>query len=85
MANEYSHEHGVTIHEGPMADTRGTAWRKDAAKLEALNQQRIQNPNQTLPDSLTTIDKAHAQTAKSDEGSVDKADGVGGDHIHSQG
>jgi len=86
MAVEYSHEHGISIHEGPMADSRGTQWREDAAKLEALNQRRIQNPEQTLPNSLTSIDKALATHAKSDEGSVDKtASGVGGDHIHSRG
>lgn len=77
---EYSHTHGVTIHEGPMAGKRGTRWREDAAKLEALNQKRIQNPWQTLPNDLTTNDKAHAWHTKSDEGSVDKtAAGRGGD------
>lgn len=79
---EYSHTHGVTIHEGPMADKRGTGWRDDAAKLEALNEKRMQSPMQTLPNSMTTIDKAHAHGAKSDEGTVDKTDNaVGGDHI----
>lgn len=79
---EYSHEHGITIHEGPMADRRGKGWRDDAAKLEALDQKRIQNPWQTLPNSMTSIDKAHARNVKSDEGTVDKtAAGQGGDHI----
>lgn len=67
-------ENGYTVHEGPMADTRGTDWRQDAAKLEAVNQRRIENPMQSLPNSMTTIDKAHAFRAKSDEGSVDQTE-----------
>ncbi len=70
MAEEFSHDHGVTLHEGPMADTRGTSWRRDAIELERINQQVIQNPSQTLPNRLTTLDKAHAHGAKSDEGTV---------------
>ena len=82
MPGEYSHEHGVTIHEGPRADQRGTGWREDAAKLEELNQRQIESPMQTLPNTMTSMDKAHAHGAKSDEGSVDKTDNaVGGDHI----
>lgn len=82
MARERKHREGVTIHEGPMADTHGTEWREQAAKLEELNQRRIEDPMQTLPNSLTTIDKAHAWRAKSDEGTVDKTDNaVGGDHV----
>lgn len=65
---------GYPIHKGPMADTRSTGWREDAAKLEALNQRRIENPMQSFPSSMTTIDKAHAFRAKSDEGSVDQTD-----------
>lgn len=67
-------KNGQIIHEGPMADTRGTGWREDAAKLEAIRQKRIENPMQTLPNSLTSMDKAHAFRAKSDEGSVDPTD-----------
>jgi hypothetical protein len=82
MTGQYSHNHGVTIHEGPMADKRGTGWRDDAAKLEKLNQERIESPMQTLPNSMTTIDKAHAHGAKSDEGTVDKtANAMGGDEV----
>jgi hypothetical protein len=71
MPGEYSHEHPVTIHEGPMADKRGTGWREDAAKLEALNQETIENPMQTLPNSATSIDKARALRAKGSTGTVD--------------
>lgn len=63
-----------------MADRRGTDWREDAKKLEALNRERIDNPGKTFPNYLTSIDKAHAHRAKSDEGRVDQeAHGVGGD------
>lgn len=68
MGQEYSHEHGITIHEGPMADKRGTQWRDDAAELEALNQQQIQNPMQTLPNRLGSQDKARGSRSKSDGG-----------------
>lgn len=80
-------ENGFTVHEGPMADTRGTGWRKDAAKLEALDQERLENPMKTPPNSLTSIDKAHAARAKSDEGSFDKDETVleGGDSVRSEG
>lgn len=79
MTKEFSRENGVTVHEGPMADTRGTGWRKDAIELERINQQVIQNPSQTLPNHLTTIDKAHAHGAKSDEGTVASTeDGLSG-------
>ncbi len=82
MGQEYSHTHGVTIHEGPMADKRGTGWRDDARKLEELNQRRIESPMQSLPNDLTTNDKAHTWRAKSDEAQVDPhSDGVGGDHV----
>lgn len=82
MAEEQQGREGITIHEGPMADSHGTEWREQAAKLEELNQRRVENPMQTLPDSMTTIDKAHAWRSKSDEGTVDKTDNaVGGDHI----
>lgn len=62
--------HTVPIHEGPMADTRGTGWRESAAKLEALEEERIESPMQTLPNGLTTIDKARATRSKSDEGTA---------------
>jgi hypothetical protein len=79
MTKDFSREHGVTVHQGPMADTRGTSWRQDAIELEKINQQVIQNPNQTLPNQLTTIDKAHAHRAKSDEGTVASTeDGLSG-------
>lgn len=81
MPGDYSREHGVTIHEGPMADRRGTGWRDDAAKLEELNQRLIESPMQTLPNDLTSLDKEHAFRAKGDAGTVDKtANAVGGDH-----
>lgn len=64
----------LPIHEGPMADSRGTGWRADAARLEAADQRRLENPMQTLPNSMTTIDKAHAARAKSDEGSISASD-----------
>lgn len=82
MTADYSHTHGITVHEGPAADSRGTGWRKDAVRLEALNQQRIENPMQPLPNDQTTIDKAHAHQGKSDEGTVDPTElGTGGDTI----
>jgi len=62
-----------------MADRRGTGWRQDAAELEARDRRRKENPMQTLPNNLTSIDKAHAARAKSDEGTVDlEADLAGG-------
>mgnify|MGYP006920178671 CR=1 FL=1 len=61
-----------------MADTRGTGWRQDAAELEARDRQRRENPMQALPNNLTTIDKAHAARAKSDEGTVDPEADLGG-------
>jgi hypothetical protein len=65
-----------------MADKRGTDWRDDAAKLEALNQKRIENPMKTPPNDLTSIDKAHAARAKSDEGRFEQSETtVGGDDI----
>lgn len=80
-------EDGHVIHEGPMADRRGTGWRQDAARLEALDQRRLENPMKTLPNSMTSIDKAHASRAKSDEGSVDKDElmSEGGDTVQSEG
>lgn len=79
-------ENGYTVHEGPMADSRGTGWREDAAKLEALNQRRIENPMQSLPNRMTTIDKAHAHAAKSDEGTVDQTEIAleGGDTVQGE-
>lgn len=77
---------GQIIHEGPMADRRGTDWRDDAAKLEALDDERIQNPMKTPPNNLTSIDKAHAHGAKGDEGRFNKTslqlegeDAIGGE------
>lgn len=67
-------KNGQIIHEGPMADSRGTDWREDAARLEALRQERIENPMKTPPSNLTSIDKEHAFRAKSDEGSFDRTD-----------
>lgn len=78
-------ENGYIVHEGPMADRRGTDWRQDAAKLEALAQKRRENPMQTLPNSMTSIDKAHAARAVSDGGIVDKTENAaGGDEIGSE-
>lgn len=73
---------GQPIHEGPMADRRGTGWREDAARLEALDQERLENPMKTPPNSLTSIDKAHAARAKSDEGTVYRRENAaGGDGV----
>ncbi|MFZ5814145.1 MAG: hypothetical protein ACOY93_02410 [Bacillota bacterium] len=78
-------ENGYPVHEGPMADRRGTGWREDAAKLEAINQRRIENPMQTPPSNLTTIDKEHAFRAKSDEGSYDQNEIMaGGDTVRGE-
>lgn len=80
MPKDYSREHPVTIHEGPMADKHGTDWRDDARKLEELNAKMIESPQQTLPNSMTSIDKKRP-LAKSNDGTVDKtASGVGGEH-----
>ncbi|HYF95592.1 MAG TPA: hypothetical protein VD969_25545 [Symbiobacteriaceae bacterium] len=82
MPGEYSHEHPVTIHHGPMAGKRGSDWEDDARKLEELNAKRIENPMKTPPDDLTSIDKAHAARSKSDEGRWDQSEStVGGDDI----
>lgn len=67
-----------TVHEGPMADRRGPGWRQDAVELEARDRERKENPMGALPNNLTTIDKAHAARAKSDEGSVDPQADLGG-------
>lgn len=64
-----------------MADKRGTSWRKDAAELEARNAELIQNPMKTPPNDQTSIDKAHAARAKSDEGRFDPDITRGGDDI----
>jgi len=73
---------GQPVHEGPMADRRGTGWREDAARLEALDQERLENPMKTPPDSLTSVDKAHAARAKSDEGTVSRQGrAAGGDGV----
>jgi hypothetical protein len=68
------------IHEGPMADRRGTGWREAAAELEARAQERMENPMKTPPNRLTQIDKDHAARAKSDEGRLgpDVAEETGG-------
>jgi hypothetical protein len=42
MVDVVYHGRHVVIHEGPMADRRGTDWRSDAAKLEARDQERIE-------------------------------------------
>jgi len=69
---------GQPVHEGPMADRRGTGWREDAARLEALDQERLENPMKTPPGNLTSTDKAHAARAKSDEGALYGRDGAAG-------
>lgn len=61
-----------------MAGTRGEGWRESARKLEALNQKRMQNPMQTLPNRLTAVDKAHSMRAKSDEGKPNRNEDVVG-------
>lgn len=67
-------KNGYTIHEGPMADTRGTSWREDAARLEAAAQERRENPMKSPPNNLTSIDKAHAARAKGDGGRFNSTD-----------
>lgn len=57
---------GYPIHEGPMADRRGTEWRKDAAELEARDRRRKENPTGALENSLRSHNKDHAARAKSD-------------------
>lgn len=54
-----------------MADKRGTSWRKGAIELEQRNHERMENPMKSPPNSLTSIDKAHAARSKSDEGQWD--------------
>lgn len=71
-------ENGYTVHEGPRADKHGTGWRQDAAKLEAMAQIRRENPNKSLPNMLTSIDKAHAVSAKTDGGAIDRDSQVAG-------
>jgi hypothetical protein len=43
MVDVVYHGRHVIIHEGPMADRRGTDWRQDAAELEARDQDRIEH------------------------------------------
>lgn len=74
MAGKDSRSRGVTVHEGPMADRRGTSWRADAVRLEEANQRVINNPGKSFPSELTTIDKAHAARAKGDGGVVAEGD-----------
>lgn len=82
MPGEYSHEHPVTIHHGPMAGKRGNDWEDDARKLEELNQKRIENPMKTPPNDMTSHDLAHAARSVGDEGRWDKSETtVGGDDI----
>ena len=64
-----------------MADKRGTSWRKDATDLERRNAERIHNPMKSPPNDQTSIDKAHASVAKSDEGRFDPDIINGGDDI----
>jgi hypothetical protein len=71
MPGEYSHEHPITIHHGPMAGKRGSDWEQDAYELERRNQERQENPMKTPPNSLTSLDKAAAARTKSDEGRWD--------------
>ena len=68
VSKKGTHGREAVLHEGPMADTRGTGWRQDAAELEAREHERMENPMPSLPDHLTTIDKARVSRAKSDEG-----------------
>lgn len=82
MPGEYSHEHPVTIHHGPMAGKRGDDWEDDARKLEELNAKRIQNPMKTPPNDITSIDKSHAARSRSEEGSFEQSEtNIGGDDI----
>lgn len=71
MPGEYSHEHPITIHHGPMAGKRPSDWEQDAYELERRNQERQENPMKTPPNSVTSIDKAHAHGGRSDEGQWD--------------
>lgn len=80
MPGEYSHEHPITIHHGPMAGRRGDDWEQDAYALEAKNQERQENPMKTPPNDITSIDKAHAARSRSEEGRFDPTDTIiGGD------
>lgn len=82
MPGEYSHEHPVTIHHGPMAGKRGDDWEDDARKLEELNAKRIQNPMKTPPNDITSIDKSHAARSRSEEGRFEQSEtNIGGDDI----
>lgn len=82
MPGEYSHEHPITIHHGPMAGKRGDDWEDDARKLEELNQKRQENPMKTPPSDLTSIDKAHPARSRSEEGRFEQSETtIGGDDI----
>lgn len=80
MAGKKRPSEGHTVHEGPMADRRGTSWREDAARLEAANQRMIENPGKSFPSNLTRIDKDHAARAKASGGVAAEGDlgGAGG-------
>ncbi|HWI62377.1 MAG TPA: hypothetical protein VNT75_11100 [Symbiobacteriaceae bacterium] len=82
MPGEYSHEHPVTIHHGPMAGKRGDDWEDDARKLEELNAKRIENPMKTPPNDVGSIDKSHAARSQSEEGRFSQSETTtGGDDI----
>jgi len=74
MAGNDVRSQGSMVHEGPMADRRGTSWRVDAARLEEANQRMIQNPGKSFPNRLTSIDKDHAARAKGDGGTIVEGD-----------
>jgi hypothetical protein len=82
MPGQYSHEHPVTVHHGPMADTRPSDWERDAIALEQENARRIENPMPTLPNKEYSNAKGDQARLKSDEGTVD-ADEIftGGDTV----
>lgn len=82
---EHSYENPIQVHEGPMADKRGTSWREDAVRLEALNAERIRSPWKTVPNTMTTMDKARAHRSKGDTGTYDDLDVTReGDHFRAR-
>lgn len=71
MTGQYSHEHPVSVHHGPMAGKRGESWEADAVRLEQENAERIQNPMRTWPNKEVSNAKGDQARLKSDEGTVD--------------
>jgi hypothetical protein len=82
LPGQYSHEHPVTVHHGPMAGKRGDSWEADAIRLEQENAERIENPMPTLPNQTFSNAKGDQARLKSDEGTVDEDEiFTGGDTV----